>query len=80
MFEKHWECLLAWGDKLQLVIKGDGLECMIFATVKITHHDSFTNVKLCHYVKVWIIIIHNHAILKVLNIESLKNRNKKRKK
>jgi len=42
MFKKHWEFLLAWCDKLQLVIKGDGLECIIFEMVKSTHHDGFT--------------------------------------
>lgn len=38
----------------------------------------FYNVKQCHYVKVWIIIVHDHAILKVSNIESLKKMKKEK--
>jgi hypothetical protein len=69
MFKKHLECLLAWGDFLVLII---------VEVYKMNKWD--TKILTFHYVKVQIIIVHNHAILKVLNIKSLKKRNKEKKK
>jgi hypothetical protein len=63
--KKQWDGLLGWCDKLQLVTKGDWFKIHDFDYGQIFFFDHGI---FYYYVKVWTIIMHDHAILKAIQI------------
>jgi hypothetical protein len=58
-----------WCGRLQLVAKVNGLEFHDFYNCQHTHGEK--NVKLYYYLKVWIIVVHDH-FQNIFNILEIK--------